>query len=138
MRTLSKSRNHFHGTHKGHEIEIERERPPVDSFGERHFYIRVWSIKTGEHGYDGFSPAGVTTLAEAKREALYGAHLRARPALSQHGEPKPSGEAGAVSVYLPCFTCDGTGEHPDEPEEFCPTCAGDGVEPYMTDEDDEP
>lgn len=78
MRTLSKSRNHFHGTHKGYEIEIDRERPAVESFGERHFYIRVFN----EHGhaYDGYAPADLTTLAEAKREALYGAGLKPRPA----------------------------------------------------------
>lgn len=78
MGAISKSRNHFHGTHKGHEIEIERERPPVESFGERHFYIRVFN--EWGHSYDGYAPAGVTTMAEAKREALYGACLKIRPA----------------------------------------------------------
>jgi hypothetical protein len=81
MRTISKSRNHFRGTHKGYDIEIERERPPVESFGERHFYIRVFNDYG--HAYDGYSPSGVTTLAEAKREALYGACLKPRPCSSK-------------------------------------------------------
>lgn len=93
MRTISKSRDHFHGTHRGHEIEIERERPPVESFGERHFYIRVWNIQTGMHGYDGYSPAGVTTMAEAKRAALYGACLKERPQAPALSNPQPPEEA---------------------------------------------
>lgn len=78
MRTISKSRNHFHGTHKGYQIEIERERPAVEALGGlKHFYIRVYN--DNGYAYDGYSPVGVTTLAEAKREALYGACLKPRP-----------------------------------------------------------
>jgi hypothetical protein len=33
-----------------------------------------------------------------------------------------------------CWTCDGSGEHPDEDGEDCPTCEGTGIEPY----DDDP
>lgn len=84
MRTVKKGRDFFVGTHKGYHIEIERERPPVESFGERHFYIRVFSDYG--HAYDGYSPAGVTTMAEAKREALYGACLKQRPTPQQAGE----------------------------------------------------
>lgn len=60
----------------GYEIEIDREQPPVESFGKHHFYIRVFN----EHGcaYDGYSPVGVATMAEAKREALYGSGLKTR------------------------------------------------------------
>lgn len=89
MRTTSKSRNHFHGTHKGYQIEIERERPPFESFGERHFYIRVFNGYG--YAYDGYSPADVTTLAEAKREALYGACLKVRPAPLCRGAGNPEG-----------------------------------------------
>lgn len=95
MRIVSKSRNYFHGTHKGYEIEIERERPPVESFGERHFYIRVFDGYG--HAYDGYSPAGVTTMAEAKREALYGACLKARP-IQRSAEPTVRGEAECCDV----------------------------------------
>lgn len=86
MRIIEKSRNLLRGTHKGYEIEIERERrqhPHLDDLGL--FYIRVWSIETGSHAYDGYSPAGVTTMAEAKREALYGSQLKARPAAERMG-----------------------------------------------------
>lgn len=33
-----------------------------------------------------------------------------------------------------CRTCDGTGDHPDEDADCCPTCEGDGVEveEYLT------
>lgn len=77
MRVITSERGYFCGTHKGYTIEIERERPPVESFGERHFYIRVYNGYG--HAYDGYSPAGIRTMAEAKREALYGACLKKRP-----------------------------------------------------------
>ena len=86
MRTISKSRNHFHGTHKGYEIEIEREKPRPEQDEKGHFYIRVWKTESGMHAYDGWSPVGVTTLAEAKREALYGACLKSRPTTQGEGE----------------------------------------------------
>lgn len=91
MRTTSKGRDHFYGTHKGYEIEIDRERPPVESFGARHFYIRVFN-EYG-HAYDGYSPADVTSLSEAKREALYGACLKKRPAAPSPG-PTSNREEG--------------------------------------------
>jgi hypothetical protein len=51
--------------------------------GESNFYIWVRATDGG-YLYDGYAPAGITTLAEAKREAIRGAMLdengrRARP-----------------------------------------------------------
>jgi hypothetical protein len=70
MRTIEKRRGYFRGTHKGGEIEIERDHDILD----RKFYIRVrW--KDGGYLYDGYSPAGVETMADAKREAIRGAQL---------------------------------------------------------------
>lgn len=115
MRIISKSRQHFHGTHKGYVIEIERERPPVESFGDRHFYIRVFN-EYG-HAYDGYSPAGVTTFAEAKREALYGACLAKRP------------DVGSTPEAEGCAMCEGSGQipHPDDPVSYdCDQCGGTG------------
>jgi hypothetical protein len=63
MRIISKSRNHFRGTHKGHTVEIEREGPS-------RFYIRVYS--GFGYAYDGYAPADITTMVAAKREALRG------------------------------------------------------------------
>ena len=76
MRIVSKSRKHFHGTHKGYEVHIEREKcsDDVDVWGGA-FYIKVRSLESGLHAYDGYSPAGVRTMKEAKREALQGAQL---------------------------------------------------------------
>lgn len=71
MRIIKSSRSYFRGTHKGYEIEISRDH----QFEDRHFYIRVWSLASGMHAYDGYSPAGVTTIAAAKREARRGAQL---------------------------------------------------------------
>jgi hypothetical protein len=72
MRVLEKRRGYFRGTHKGGEIEIERDY----DIPERKFYIRViW--KDGGYLYDGYSPVGVETMAEAKREAIRGACLDA-------------------------------------------------------------
>jgi hypothetical protein len=51
MRIIKQERGYFRGTHKGYEIEIQRDH------------------------YDGYCPAGITTLAGAKREAIYGACL---------------------------------------------------------------
>ena len=69
MRVVEKRRGYFLGTHKGHNIEIERDH---DIEG-RNFYIRVWN----DFGwaYDGYSPEGITTIAEAKKEALRGSML---------------------------------------------------------------
>jgi hypothetical protein len=72
MRIVEKRRGYFRATHKGAEIEIERDPMPGDA--DRKFYIRViW--KDGGMLYDGWSPAGVDTMAAAKREAIKGACL---------------------------------------------------------------
>lgn len=91
---IEKTRNFFRGTHKYFDIEIERVRPPVESFGERHFYIRVFN--GWGHAYDGYSPTGVTTMAEAKREALYGAGLKERPVASAEGSPEAATRQPAI------------------------------------------
>ena len=72
MRVLEKRRGYFRGTHKGGEIEIERDPAPFDE--DRKFYIRV-TWKDGGMLYDGWSPAGINSMSEAKREAIRGAHL---------------------------------------------------------------
>lgn len=72
MRVLEKRRGHFSGTHKGADIEINRD--PCPGAPERKFYIQV-RAKSGGLLYDGWSPEGVNTIAEAKREAIKGAQL---------------------------------------------------------------
>lgn len=72
MRTIEKGRCYFHGTHKGATIDIERDTAPFDL--ERKFYIIVRG-KAGGYLYQGCSPAGVNSMAEAKREAIKGACL---------------------------------------------------------------
>lgn len=67
MRTRSKGRGFFHGSHKGSDIDIEREP-------DGRFYIVVTG-PDGCHAYDGWAPDTVTTMAEAKREARRGACL---------------------------------------------------------------
>jgi hypothetical protein len=70
VRTISKSRKHFHGTHKGATLEIEREP-------DGRFYIIVrW--KDGGLMYDGWAPANIRRMAEAKHEAIRGACLGAK------------------------------------------------------------
>ena len=72
MRVLEKRRGYFRGTHKGGEIEITRDHDVPD----RHFYIIVrW--KDGGYLYQGYSPVGITTMTQAKREAIRGACLDA-------------------------------------------------------------
>jgi hypothetical protein len=73
MRIQESRRGYFRGTHKGALIEIEREREPL---GDGVFYIRV----RGDNGegsllYDGWAPAKITTMPQAKREAIRGACL---------------------------------------------------------------
>lgn len=76
MRIIEKTRGYFRGTHKGATIEIERE-PGVSS---RKFNIRVTHADGGMM-YDGYSPEGIETMAEAKKEAIRGACLdRKEPA----------------------------------------------------------
>ncbi|MGX5719871.1 hypothetical protein [Shinella zoogloeoides] len=70
MRVIEQRRGYFHGTHKGAEIEINRDH----DFPESKFYIIV-TWKDGGRLYDGYSPEGVNTMAEAKREAIRGACL---------------------------------------------------------------
>lgn len=72
MRIIEKRRGYFFGTHKGAEIEITRD--PCPGAPERKFMIRV-AWKDGGLLYDGWSPEGVNTIAEAKREAIKGAQL---------------------------------------------------------------
>lgn len=67
MRIISQSAKFFNGTHKGHSIEIERER-------DGRFYIIVKDAR-GCYAYDGWAPEEVRTMAEAKREAIKGACL---------------------------------------------------------------
>lgn len=71
MRIIKSERGYFRGTHKGYEIEIQRDH----DFPDRHFYIWVRSLESGMHAYDGYCPAGITTMAAAKREAIRGACL---------------------------------------------------------------
>jgi hypothetical protein len=72
MRILEERRGYFRGIHKGAEIEIERD----NDFEDHKFYIRVRS-PDGTYMYDGYSPAGITTMPHAKREAIRGACLDA-------------------------------------------------------------
>lgn len=78
MRIRKQSAKYFSGTHKGREIEIDREP-------DGRFYITV-TAPCGMHDYDGWAPESVTTMAQAKREACYGACLDPRPAT--HPEAK--------------------------------------------------
>lgn len=75
MRIISKSRKHFHGTHKGAEILIEREP-------DGRFYIIV-TAESGGRLYDGWARSEITRMVEAKREALYGSELATRPTLQE-------------------------------------------------------
>ncbi|WP_116654858.1 hypothetical protein [Pelagibacterium sediminicola] len=70
MRIIEKSRGYFRGTHKGATIEIERDNDIPD----RKFYIRVTHADGGLM-YDGYSPEGIETMAQAKVEAVRGACL---------------------------------------------------------------
>lgn len=73
MRIISKSRWHFHGTHKGYSIEIERERGGRYEEMRNRFYIIVKN--DFGYAYDGWAPEGITTMKEAKAEALRGAMI---------------------------------------------------------------
>lgn len=69
MRILDKRRGYFRGTHKGAEIEIERD----PGFDGKFYIIVTW--KDGGYLYDGWAPEGVDTMAQAKKEAIRGATL---------------------------------------------------------------
>lgn len=101
MRVIEKRRGYFHGTHKGATIEIERDPAPFDP--ERKFYIIVrW--KDGGYLYQGWSPAGVNSMAEAKRDAIKGACLNSK-------------RAGPIDEDLPyqCDACSTPGYGSDAP-----------------------
>lgn len=70
MRIIEKRRGYFRGAHKGATIEIERDHDIPD----RKFYIRV-AHASGSMMYDGYSPEGIETMAQAKAEAIRGACL---------------------------------------------------------------
>lgn len=67
MRIQSKSRNHFYATHKGHDIQIDKQ-------DDGRFYIIV-TDEGGSYAYDGWAPENVESMTEAKKEALKGARL---------------------------------------------------------------
>lgn len=72
MRTIEARRGYFRGTHKGYEIEIERDH----EHHNKNFYIRVTSnLGEGMADYDGWAPDDVRTMPQAKREAILGAQL---------------------------------------------------------------
>ncbi|CAM5762034.1 hypothetical protein [Bosea minatitlanensis] len=72
MRIISQTSKRFHGTHKGYEISIWLDEDDLEEDEVPRFYIQVWSLKTGGHNYDGWAPESVTTIAEAKKEAIRG------------------------------------------------------------------
>lgn len=83
MRIIEKTRGYFRGTHKGAAIE----REPGAS--HRKFYIRV-THADGTMMYDGYSPEGIETMAEAKREAIRGACLDQRRTAALQVTPEKS------------------------------------------------
>ncbi|SFG85327.1 hypothetical protein [Methylobacterium gossipiicola] len=83
MRIEQQSARHFWGTHKGAQIQIDREPDGT-------FYIIV-TTRNGGTLYDGWAPRDVVTMAQAKRQAVKGACLD-RPKLPRklkmlHGLP---------------------------------------------------
>ncbi len=75
MRIKEQTSKRFRGTHKGYEISIELDEEDEEEYGYGRFYIRVQSIENGGHLYDGWAPESVTTIAEAKKEAIRGSGL---------------------------------------------------------------
>jgi hypothetical protein len=67
MRIKENSRKHFWGTHKGHDIQIDKEP-------DGRFYIIV-TAPCGMHAYDGWAPDSIRTIKDAKHEALRGSCL---------------------------------------------------------------
>lgn len=74
MRIKQQDRTGLLATHKGCEIQIDKEHGQAPG----RFYIIV-KAPDGGCLYDGWSPPQVTTMAQAKREALYGSGLKAPP-----------------------------------------------------------
>jgi len=70
MDVLKSTRHSFWGRRPDADIEIDRDR----SLPGRTFYIRVTHVSGGML-YDGWAPEDVTTMAQAKAEALRGAGL---------------------------------------------------------------
>jgi len=57
----------YYGIHKGHTIEIERQ-------GDEPYYITVIAAD-GSYAYDGYAPDTISTIRDAKAEALRGAMI---------------------------------------------------------------
>lgn len=73
MQTQKETDVEFLGTHKGHFIQIDRE--PEGDVLEGRYYIIVTS-PSGMLAYDGWAPDGITTMDQAKHEALRGACIQ--------------------------------------------------------------
>lgn len=70
MRIIEKTRKLFRGTHRGCYVEVEKEP-------DGRFYIIV-THSDGGHLYDGWAPDDITTMKQARQEALRGSGLEAR------------------------------------------------------------
>lgn len=77
MRITEQTDKRFRGTHKGYAISIDLDEDDVEDeeWGFGRFYIRVQSIEGGGHLYDGWAPESVTTIDDAKKEAIRGSGL---------------------------------------------------------------
>lgn len=67
MRVISKSRDHFYGTHKGAVLDLQREP-------DGRWYIIVTG-RDGHYRYDGWAPIAIRSAKDAKAEAVRGACL---------------------------------------------------------------
>ena len=67
MRIKRQSAKEFWGTHKGADIQIDREP-------DGRFYIMV-RHEDGGLMYDGWAPEEIRTMRDAKKEAIRGAQL---------------------------------------------------------------
>ena len=77
MRIIEQTATRFRGTHKGYGISIWLDDDDVEDeeWGFGRFYIRVENLEGGGHLYDGWAPESVTTIAQAKKEAIRGSCL---------------------------------------------------------------
>lgn len=111
MRVTWKTTKFFCGTHKGSTIEIEHE-------ANGRFYIRVFNDRG--YSYDGWAPENITTMREAKKEAIRGAMLDAPSAGVTAPCEECGGHGGFESIvgfdahgpshqWTPCQPCGGTG-----------------------------